>query len=157
VFVLAAALLLPGVAAALIVTRGLGPFAAPYQPASASPSRASALQARLRDERIVAELSSTYGTPIPFATDSSILAAPYILASGREILPIGGFQGGGPTPSLSRLRRYVAAGELRAFVLPVSSQDPRVLWIQAHCKRSPEAAQGKALVGLYDCGGASGG
>jgi 4-amino-4-deoxy-L-arabinose transferase-like glycosyltransferase len=146
------ALLLPGVASALMAIRGHGPFAAPYQPASASASRASAQQGRLRDEQIVAQISANYGTPIPFATDSSILAAPYILATGREILPIGGFQGGAPAPSLARVQRYISSGELRAFIVPVSSQDPRILWIHAHCTPASGATQGKALVAVYDCG-----
>ncbi len=117
-FVLACGLLLPGVAAALMVVRGLGPFAAPYEPSSATVSRAGAARGRTLDEQVVEELSSTYETPMVMAVDSSILAAPYILATGREILPIGGFQGGIPSPSLAQLRRYVDSGQVRAFSSP---------------------------------------
>ena len=154
VLTVACALLLPGVAAALMVTRGLGPFAAPYEPASATVSRARAHAAQVEDRQVVEQLASTYATPIPLVTDSSILAAPFILATGREILPIGGFQGGIPAPSLARLRRYIAAGRVRAFLVPVHSEDPRILWIHAHCTRPAGAESSSAPTALYDCGAA---
>jgi 4-amino-4-deoxy-L-arabinose transferase-like glycosyltransferase len=146
----ACALLLPGVASALMVIRGLGPFAAPYEPSSATVSRAQARQTRALDEQVVEELSSTYGTPMPMATDSSILAAPYILATGREILPIGGFQGGIPAPTLAQLQRYIAAGQIRAMLVPRASSDPRIVWIRSHCA-APEQSGGATA--LYDCAG----
>ncbi len=150
-FAVACALLLPGVAAVLMVTRGLGPFAAPYEPASATISRAQARSTRLADEQVVAQLASTYDTPIPLATDSSILAAPFILATGSEVLPIGGFQGGIPEPGLPRLQRYIAAGEVRAFVVPVHSDDPRIEWIHSHCTLPGSEGAGAGPTALYVC------
>ena len=97
------------------------------------------------------QLASTYDTPIPLATDSSILAAPFILATGSEVLPIGGFQGGVPAPSLARLQRYIAAGEVRAFVVPVHSDDPRVEWIHAHCTLPGSEGAGSSPTALYVC------
>jgi 4-amino-4-deoxy-L-arabinose transferase-like glycosyltransferase len=145
-------LLLPGVAAVLMVTRGLGPFAAPYEPASATISRAQARRTRGADEQVIDQLASTYDTPIPLATDSSILAAPFILATGSEVLPIGGFQGGIPAPSLGRLQRYVAAGEVRAFVAPIHSDDPRIEWIHAHCAMPlGSGGAGGSPTALYVC------
>ncbi len=153
--VLGCALLLPGVASALIVIRGLGPFAAPYEPASATISRVEAQRTRVLDEQIVEQLSSTYGTPIPMATDSSILAAPYILATGREILPIGGFQGGIPAPTVAELRQYVDSGQVRAFLVPRVSNDPRIVWIRANCAAPAESSTSGTSdpTALYDCGG----
>ncbi len=151
--VLACALLLPGVASALMVVRGLGPFAAPYEPSSATVSRTEAARTRALDEQVVEELSSTYGTPIAMAVDSSILAAPYILATGREILPIGGFQGGIPAPSLAQLRDYIDSGQVRAFLVPHVSDDPRVVWIHTHCAPPPPPTSGgHGPTALYDCG-----
>jgi 4-amino-4-deoxy-L-arabinose transferase-like glycosyltransferase len=147
---IACALLIPGVASALMVTRGLGPFAAPYEPASATISRAEAGRTRALDEQVVEELSATYNTPIPMATDSSILAAPYILATGREILPIGGFQGGIPAPTLAQLQRYIASGQVRAMLVPRASGDPRIVWIRSHCAAP---GQSSGATALYDCGG----
>ena len=144
------ALLLPGVASALMVIRGLGPFAAPYEPSPATISHAEAKRTKRLDEQIVAELSSTYSTSIPMATDSSILAAPYILATGQEILPIGGFQGGIPAPTLAQLQSYIASGQVRAMLVPRASDDPRIVWIHDHCA-APEQSSGATA--LYDCGG----
>jgi len=150
-FAVGCALLLPGIAATLMVTRGLGPFAAPYEPASATISRAQARSTRIADEQVVAQLASTYNTSIPLATDSSILAAPFILATGSEVLPIGGFQGGVPSPTLARLQRYIAAGEVRAFVVPVRSDDPRIAWIHSHCTLPGSAGAGNGPTALYVC------
>lgn len=151
---IACALLLPGVASALMVTRGLGPFAAPYESSSATVSRAEAMRTRQLDEQIVEELSSTYATSMAMATDSSILAAPYILATGREILPIGGFQGGIPAPTLTQLRRYVDSGQVRAMLIPSASSDPRIVWIRDHCAApEPSGSEGGAATALYDCAG----
>ncbi len=152
---LGCALLLPAATATLTVTRGLGPFAAPYEPASATVSRAEAKHALALDRQTLDQVSSSFPAPIAFAADSSRLAAPYILATGREVLPIGGFEGGVPSPSLSRLRRYIASGRVRAFLVPVSSDDPRIVWIHTHC--STESTHGRAaVIELYDCGPQSG-
>lgn len=147
-------LLAPGVASLLMVTRGLGPFAAPFEPASATVSRAQAAHLRALDGQVVEELDATYGTPMPMATDSSILAAPYILATGREILPIGGFQGGVPSPTLAQLRRDIATGQVRAMLVPSEGgEDPRMVWIRGHCA-PPEAGSGRGgATALYDCTG----
>ena len=153
---LVCALLLPGVASALMVVRGLGPFAAPYEPSSATVSREQAARALVLDGQVIEQLSSTYATPIPLATDSSILAAPFILATGREILPIGGFQGGIPAPTLAQLQRYVASGQIRAFLIPTVGSDPRIAWIRAHCNAPAESPSASgAQTALYDCGGAA--
>jgi 4-amino-4-deoxy-L-arabinose transferase-like glycosyltransferase len=127
-------LLLPGVASTLMVVRGLGPFAAPYEPASATISRAAARRSRVRSAQAIEQLNVRYDAPIPLAVDSSILAAPFILATGEEIIPIGGYQGGAPAPQLRDLQHRIAAGEVRAFIVPVVSGDPRVEWITTHCK-----------------------
>ncbi len=150
---LACALVLPGVASVLMVVRGLGPFAAPYEPASATSSRASARHSQMSSEQAMEQLSARYGTPIALATDSSILAAPFILATGDEVLPIGGYQGGAPDPSLADIRHLIDAGEVRAFLVPVISDDRRIAWITGHCK--PEESHGQRPTAtsteLYEC------
>lgn len=45
-----------------------------------------------------------------------------------------------PAPSLADLKRRIAAEEVRAFLVPVISDDPRIVWITSHCK--PLEAQG---------------
>lgn len=150
---LACVLLLPGVASALMVVRGLGPFAAPYEPASATISRSSERRSRIRSAQAIEQLTARYDTPIPLAVDSSILAAPFILATGKEVVPIGGYQGGAPAPSLSDLQDLITAGEVRAFVVPTVSSDPRITWITGHC--TPVEGQNghptATSTALYEC------
>ncbi len=149
-----ALLVLPASASALMVTRGLGPFAAPFEPASATESRAMAKRSAALSVRIVELVGENYPSPIAFAIDTSNLAAPYILATGIEILPIGGFEGGIPAPSLARLQQHIASGELRAVFAPDGAHDPRLQWIYAHCKRTEAATGGAVPLHIYDCAGA---
>jgi hypothetical protein len=144
--------LLPAITAALVAHRRLGPFAAPYEPASATVSVASERKARRLDEQIVAQVSSAFKTPIVFATYTSILAAPYILATGREVLPIGGYQGADPAPGVGELRDYIASGLVRGFIVPPTSPDPRVAWIVANCRRPSQTAHA-GVIALYECPG----
>jgi hypothetical protein len=56
------------------------------------------------------------------------------------VLPIGGFLGNAPAPTLATLRADISRGYVRGFVLPVSppGPDPRVRWIESHCNRVPQ-------------------
>jgi 4-amino-4-deoxy-L-arabinose transferase-like glycosyltransferase len=153
---LACALLIPAVTSVLMVTRGLGPFAAPFEPASATVSRAAAHRSQVRAAAAIEEIASAYEAPIPLVTDSSIIAAVYILASGREILPIGGYQGGIPAPTLANLQTRISAGEVRLFLIPPLSNDPRIAWVAGHCKalEGHQAHASATSLELYDCAGA---
>ena len=74
--------------------------------------------------------------PICMATQTSVLAAPLIFATGEEVLPIGGYMGTIPEPSVTMLRSMVDAGTFHLVVTAAHSQDPRVLWIERHCLRA---------------------
>ena len=101
----AAVLLLPAAASVSCVVRGLGPFDTPFESsqtahtshllAAAAPALTQAIQ------RI--ELRTPPGNAL-FATDTSGLAQNYILYSGREVLPIGGYLGNVPAPTRARCR-----------------------------------------------------
>jgi hypothetical protein len=119
---------------------GLGPFDTPFESpriahdnqllAANAPALTSAVQ-RL-------ELQTPPGDAL-FGTDTSGLASNYILYSGREVLPIGGFLGNVSAPALATLQADISRGYVRAFVLPVTppGPDPRVRWIESHCTRQP--------------------
>jgi 4-amino-4-deoxy-L-arabinose transferase-like glycosyltransferase len=146
------ALLIPAAASEFLVARGVGAFAAPFEPMSYTQSPAQAHLALEHSANTVAVLESTYRTPIAFAVDSSRHAAPFILATGKEILPIGGFEGRIPSPTLSRLQRYIATGKLRGIIVPSTSHDPRITWVYQHCHRTKTQSHGSARLVLYDCG-----
>ena len=44
-------------------------------------------------------------------------AAPYIVATGQEVMPMGGFSGTVPEPTLAQVRNLVRTGQLRFFLL----------------------------------------
>jgi hypothetical protein len=82
------------------------------------------------------------------AAYTSALASPLIYASGKEILPIGGFDGRTPVPSVATLRADVASGALHTVLL-VPTRDPRVAWVAEHCRIVPTRAR---IVRTYYCG-----
>jgi 4-amino-4-deoxy-L-arabinose transferase-like glycosyltransferase len=152
----AALLALPAAACALVVARGIGPFEAPFARAGAARSQAATAAAV---EQAVEQLSSTYSTPIVLATDTSTLASTYVFYTGAELLPIGGYLGGVPSPTLAALRRDIAAGQVRAFLIPVEppSADPRIEWVRTHCSQLTTVRQSpRVLLGVYDCTPATG-
>ena len=134
----AAALLLPVAASVSCVISGLGPFDTPFESAktvhtshalaAAGPALAAAVQEL--------QIRVLPGDAL-FATDTSGFAQNYILYSGQEVLPIGGYLGNVPAPTLATLQADINRGYVRVFVLPVSppGQDPRVRWIESHCMR----------------------
>jgi 4-amino-4-deoxy-L-arabinose transferase-like glycosyltransferase len=136
----AAVLLLPVAASVSCVIRGLGPFDTPFE--SSKAARVSHLLAANGAAFTMAAQRLSLHTPpgdALFATDTSGLAANYILYGGREVLPIGGYLGNVPAPTLATLQADIGRGYVEVFVLPVSppGTDPRVRWIESHCTRQP--------------------
>jgi len=65
--------------------------------------------------------------------DYLVLAAPFIYASGREILPIGGFTGTIPEPTLSDLQYQIEVGNVHLFIQAPTTTDSRLMWIARRC------------------------
>ena len=132
----ASVLVLPASASATTVIRGLGPFDTPFESRLISTATQSFAATWPRLTAAVQRMEQQQaGFPILFGTDTSVLAAPYILASGREVLPIGGYLGGAPTPTLATLQSDISDGRVQMFILPIrpASPDPRLRWIEANC------------------------
>jgi 4-amino-4-deoxy-L-arabinose transferase-like glycosyltransferase len=151
----AAVLLLPAAASVSCVDRGLGPFDHPYESANAAHVYQSVAAHAPAVTRTAQSLAR--GTPSSdalFGTDTSGLAQAYILYSGREVLPIGGFLGGLPVPTLATLQADIRSGYVRLFLLPVSppSPDPRLRWIEAHCTEQTPFGQ-PVQYANFSCGG----
>src|SRR3984885_8276520 len=135
-----AVLLLPAAASVASVVQGLGPFDSPFESsktahtnqllAGAGPAYAQAAQQL--------QLQTPPGDAL-FGVDTSGMADNYILYSGLEVLPIGGYLGNVPAPTLAALQSDINDGYVRFFLLPVSPSDtePRVQWIEAQCPRQP--------------------
>ena len=158
-----AVLLMPAVVTVVAVQRHLGPFDTPLEPAAvAAVNNPPVARDLVVAARYLHELAGAGGAtyPVPLATETSVLAASYILATGEEVLPIGGYNGAAPSPTLEELRLDVTTGRLR-FVLVAAhpaSSDSRVVWLLAHCRSDPPIPTGRlrapVLLWLYDCSGA---
>ena len=152
-----AALLVPAVASATVVGDGLGPFDTPFEPASVSAVTQTGVHGAQADAAVTVRyfeaLARTSRTHILFVTDTSGLAAPFILASGREVLPIGGFTGALPSPTLRKIRIDIAFGLVRLAIVPVTppGTDPRLVWIRAHCRLVRVDRPRPVRFGVYDC------
>ncbi len=136
----AAVLLLPAAASVSSVIGGLGPFDSPFE----SPRTARSHQVLAAAGPALTTAVRRLELQVPpadalFGTDTSGLAQNYILYSGREVLPIGGYLGNVPAPTLATLQADISRGYVRLFILPVSPEgtDPRVRWLESHCFREP--------------------
>jgi 4-amino-4-deoxy-L-arabinose transferase-like glycosyltransferase len=150
----AAALLVPAVASASVVTSGLGPFQTPFESARATAAAVRFFGAGFQAAQVLPGLeAANRGTPYLMATQTSALAAPFIYASGREVLPIGGFTGTIPEPTLTALKNLIVLNDVHIFVQSPSTRDPRLTWIAAHCIHVPAAPGSHAIlpVSIYYC------
>jgi 4-amino-4-deoxy-L-arabinose transferase-like glycosyltransferase len=150
-------ILVPSVASATVVADGLGPFDTPFEPASVTvitriDARHTQDEAAVVDRTVEAFARSTH-TRILFMTDTSAVAADYILESGREVLPIGGFTGAIPSPTLEQIRVDIALGAVRLAIVPVDppGNDPRIGWIRTHCDLVRLDPPRAVRFGVYDC------
>jgi 4-amino-4-deoxy-L-arabinose transferase-like glycosyltransferase len=147
---LAAGSLAPAVASATLVARHEGAFDTPFEsPPAAGAIDAVFLRAPAQVQLTIGRLEAARrGAPYLLATQTAALASVFIEDSGQEALPIGGFTGTIPSPTLAQLQADVRAGRFH-LVLATSNTDPRLRWIAAHCLNlSPPTA---ALHSYY-CG-----
>ncbi len=70
-------------------------------------------------ERAIYDYVSAHrdGASYLMAVSSWSTASPYIVATGQEVMPMGGFSGTVPEPSLARVKQLVSSGQLRFFLL----------------------------------------
>ena len=89
------------------------------------------------------------------ASVGSQTAAGYQLGTGYAVMPLGGFNGSDPSPSLAQFQQYVASGKIHYFIagggmMGGSSTGSRVAtqiqqWVEAHF-----AAESVGGVTVYD-------
>ena len=140
--VLSAAALLAGSAwaSATTVAARLGPFDSPYQPAAiTAQDRVVAAQ-----EATLAAQLRRYVAPIPpnqsaITMETSAAAGASTLETDREFLPVGGFSGRVPSPTLTQFVDDVRRGTVRTVLVAVSprTRNPDMLWAMAHCPKVP--------------------
>jgi 4-amino-4-deoxy-L-arabinose transferase-like glycosyltransferase len=145
----AAVLVAPVVGATDIVAQHGGPFDTPFEPAAVRRLTGVDIARLVRySGRAAQALEIGAGTRYLAAAYTSALASPFIYASGKEMLPIGGFDGHTPVPSVTALHADVASGALHT-VLFVPAKDPRVSWVVENCRVVPTKVR---IVQTYYCG-----
>ncbi len=129
-----APVLVPAVAAATIVADHRGPFDTPFQPPAIT-AVTETLAARLNrpPANLVALQQRGLSLRHPLAMYTALIGAPLVFATGEEVLPIGGFTGTNPSPTLAHLKAVIAQREL-AVILGPTTTDPRMRWAAAHCQ-----------------------
>jgi 4-amino-4-deoxy-L-arabinose transferase-like glycosyltransferase len=146
---LIAGCLAPAVASAALVLHHEGAFDTPFEPAGEAnaidtlfvrtPEQVALTIGRLR--------AAQFGAPYLLATQTSALASVFIDDSGLEALPIGGFTGTIPSPTLAQLQADINAGQFH-LVLAATSADPRLRWIAGHCRN---LGRSTAKLHIYFC------
>jgi hypothetical protein len=151
-------LLVPALTTGVVVSQDLGSFSTPYQTSAQTRGTTTGVQQYQSSAAggfaAYYARSQTHG--IVAAVDASAQAAPLIMVTGREFLPIGGYTGSAPSPTLAYLRHLISTKQLRLFIIPVApaGNDPRLAWIRAHCYLQESYPYGPAVtMGTYSCGG----
>jgi len=102
------------------------------------------------------------GAAYLFAVSSWETASPYIEATGQEVMPMGGFSGSVPEPTLARVQQLVTTGQLKFFLLSgtgggfarsggSSTVSTIESWVEKTCSTVPAADYGSANGTLYAC------
>jgi 4-amino-4-deoxy-L-arabinose transferase-like glycosyltransferase len=145
----------PGSAGAVTGQAGAATGARPAGPTSAGPS--SGGPAMLGSAGATATLDPAQekvfryvtahraGASYVMAVQSETAASPYILATGQEVMPMGGVNGFTPEPTLAQAQQLVRSGQLRFFLLgthnaPIrpGTQIQRITsWVEQSCSRVP--------------------
>jgi len=160
VVALVAIVAVPAVASISVVANHFGPFDTPFESGQASAFARNLGGLAGQTAGLLAPLErANGGQPDLLATQTAAVAAPFIYDTGREVLPIGGYSGTSPQPSLPALRSMIARGDFHIVVQSPTVSDPRLRWVASHCFTvSNGAAAGTSGLhfAVYYCGRAPG-
>jgi 4-amino-4-deoxy-L-arabinose transferase-like glycosyltransferase len=106
------------------------------------------------------------GAAYLFAVSSWETASPYIEATGQEVMPMGGFSGSVPEPTLARVQQLVTTGQLKFFLLGgtggglgrgggSSTVSTIESWVEKTCSTVPATDYGGGTGTLYACSAGS--
>jgi len=145
-------------ASAVVVQARLSPFDSPYAPASVNANT----QTAAANFPVFAQGLHDFVDTVPQGTavdvfETSRTTGYYILATGREFLPIGGFTGAVPSPTLPVFMRLVAEGRVQRVTVVTKplTNEPVLRWVVAHCSRLGPAgydADAQATSTAFNCG-----
>jgi 4-amino-4-deoxy-L-arabinose transferase-like glycosyltransferase len=144
----AALIVIPATASAFLVEQHRGIGDTPFESASMAAQNHLLLASSGGLGRFLPTLEKLQmGSPYVMAVYTSAVAAGFISASGKEILPIGGFTGTIPAPTLHQLEEMIRTGKFHLALL-IGGHDPRLTWIASHCQH---LGPGGGTSGLFIC------
>jgi 4-amino-4-deoxy-L-arabinose transferase-like glycosyltransferase len=145
----AAVLAIPASASALLVSEQRGVSDTPFESAKTAALYDALLGSSSKEFGAflpgLEKLSG--GAPYLMAVYTSAVASEFILASGMEVLPIGGFTGSIPEPTIDQLSGMIRTGKFHLALL-LGGHDPRITWIATRCRH---LGPGGGTVGLFFC------
>jgi 4-amino-4-deoxy-L-arabinose transferase-like glycosyltransferase len=145
----AAILAIPASASALLVSEQRGISDTPFEAAKTAALYDALLGASSKGfGSFLPELEKLSGaSPYLMAVYTSAVASEFISATGKEVLPIGGFTGTSPEPTISQLKAMIRTKRFHLALL-IGGHDPRLTWISSHCQH---LGPGGGTVGLFFC------
>ena len=155
IIVTAACLLfVPVVAVVSVVSSDLGAFSTPFQTATLTTATTTSPQVFQSHGAVIAQHFSgpMFDGPIAQVVDTANSAAPLIMVIRREFLPIGGYSGSLPSPTLSELKHLVDTHQVSEIVVPVmpAGSDPRTAWVRRSCRSLSVTNSGHGVsIGTY--------
>ena len=149
----AALLVVPALASLSLVSHHFGPFDTPFESSAASDVARGLGGTATRTRSLLPPLEGAKGRqPDLMATQTSAVAAPFIYDTGQEVLPIGGFTGAIPEPSLAALQKAISRGDFRLVIQARTVTDPRLVWITQHCLApNPRGISSRSRFVTYYC------
>jgi 4-amino-4-deoxy-L-arabinose transferase-like glycosyltransferase len=145
---LVAVALVPAVASAGMAATHESAFDTPFEPAGVAAAFAAQPDEQARVAQQIGRLRKLQGTaPDLMATQTSAIASVFS-GPGYEVLPIGGFTGSTPSPTLAQVQADVRDGTFHLVIGLAGTTDPRMVWIAAHCRNFP----GHGATRTYYCG-----
>jgi 4-amino-4-deoxy-L-arabinose transferase-like glycosyltransferase len=149
-------LAVPVVASASIPLHRLGPFDTPFQPVAVTAGTRSFFGVTTATKELIPTLERVRrGARYLMATETSALAAPFIFVTGQEVLPIGGYTGTIPAPTLDSIRSLVRSRRFHLVLQSPTATDPRFVWIANHClpvaQPTSASAQVRHHIAIFYC------
>ena len=127
-----------------VVVAGEGPFDTPYQsPAITYLSQVVPAHNRANEWPLLVRFAdASLPSVAADVFESSYFASEDIFATGHEFLPVGGFTGQVPVPSVPQFIHYVATGRVVAATAAVAprSHNPVIIWMIEHCAKQAYGA-----------------
>jgi hypothetical protein len=123
-------------ASAVVVEASMTPFDTPYATASVKASyQEMAAQLPVDEQRFGRAAATVPPDRAVNVLETTEAAGVYVMATGREYLPVGGFGGAVPATTLPTFERLVAKGRVERVTVVTKplTNAPVLRWVDQHC------------------------